>query len=94
MLGRGVKVNMQLRSIAFHNTAAFSFFFLSFLSYSAHRRTKLRVDKKKEKKEEEKRNTIIPTIALKIVWKESKLPNCCIWDQKMFEIPKILFFLY
>lgn len=57
MLGRGVKVNMQLRSIAFHNTAA-----------------------------------IIPTIALKIVWKESKLPNCCIWDQKMFEIPKILFF--
>lgn len=55
---------------------------------------KLRVDKKKEKKEEEKRNTIIPTIALKIVWKENKLPNCCIWDQKMFEIPKIFLFFY
>lgn len=73
MLGRGVKVNMQLSSIAFHNTAAFSFFF-SFLGYSAHLRMKLRVDKKKEK-EEEKCDNIIPTIAFKIVWKEKKLPD-------------------
>lgn len=70
MLRRGVKVNM-LSSFAFHNTAPFSFLFPS-SSSSLLQLISGWSSEKLEKKEEEKTESIIPSKAFLIVWKENK----------------------